>query len=353
MTFDPAKDVCFVGLGASAVSYYRCILPALALGSDWCGVVGEPPELLWRTGLISDGEGGQASQMPDLSNYKVIVVQQPKGKGWLEAIKMIQDRGVKVLFEVDDYLHGIKHMKDHDFKDKFGNKELAEYEAAMKACDGLICSTEWIESNYRHFNKRTYICENGIDLRRYELGKPKRDTVNIGWAGATGHLRACVPWFQQTANIMRMRPNTCFVSVGQDFASGFAQHFGEQRAIAVPWAAIEQYPGAMTMFDIALAPGGAGGWWRGKSDLRWLEAGALGIPVVANPEIYPNIEDGVTGFHAGSDMEAGEKILALVDDKELRTTVGRQAQEFIRENRSSEAVSVQWVEAFKDILGEA
>jgi hypothetical protein len=329
------------------------MLPAMALGCDWAGVMGDPPRLRWQTGLVKNERGFPESRMPNLGHYEIVVLQQPAGKGWLELIEKLQSIGVQVVYEVDDYLHGIKHMEDHDYQAKFGNEYLAKAEKMMKSCDALIASTPWIASNYRHFNKNVHICRNGIDLRRYDLTKPERGTVNIGWAGATGHTKAAIPWFQKVAGIMRMRPNTCFVSIGQDFAGGFAKWFGEERAITVPWAAIEQYPGAMTMFDIALAPGGKGGWWRGKSDLRWLEAAALGVPIVANPNVYPDIEQGVTGFKAGNPMEAGEYVLRLVDDADLRTEVGRNAREYVEKHRSIEVMASQWSDVFSELASPA
>jgi glycosyltransferase involved in cell wall biosynthesis len=342
--FDPARDVLFIGLGSTPVAYYRCFLPALELGADWCGIAGDPPNTSWVTGLV-DGDSKRPNMVED---YKIVVLQEP-GKAWIKPIEQMREAGVKVLYEVDDYLHGIQHMKDHAFRDHFDREFLWGAEQAMKRCDGLIASTEWIAGNYSHFNKRTFVCQNGIDLRRYRLTRPPRETVNIGWAGGTGHLEAILPWLQQTAHVMRMRPQTTFISIGQAFAEAFKEQFAD-RAIAVPWAAIEQYPSAMTMMDIALAPGGKGGWWRGKSDLRWLEAGALGIPLIANPVIYPAIESGVTGFHSRSPQETAELLLRLVDDEELRTTVGKNAQDVVRETRSIKAVIPQWREVFDAIL---
>lgn len=349
---DISRDVLFIGLGMSPVCYYRVMLPAMALGADWIGLNGEPPRLNWATGLAKDKDGVPQSAMPDLFRYKVVVIQQPQGDGWVKLIRGLREAGVKVIFEVDDYLHGIKHLEDHDFADKFGNETLSRYEAAMKACDALIASTEWIRGNYSHFNKQAFLCQNGIDLGRYNLTRPQRDTVNVGWAGATGHLRAITPWLQQVANLMQANKNVNFVSIGQAFADGFKPHFGAERSIAVPWAAIEQYPSAMTMFDIALAPGGSGGWWRGKSDLRWLEAGALGIPIVANPEVYPEVQDGVTGTVARTPGEAAEKMWMLVKDANIRSEIGENAREYIRDNRSMKSVRQQWAQAFAAVVGE-
>lgn len=343
--FDVARDVLFVGMGCSAVAYYRCFLPAMALGCDWVGIAGRPPKATWVTGL-AEGE----SKMPNMrDSYKIVVLQQPSGDGWNRTIEEMREAGVKVIFEVDDYLHGIKNLDKHDFKEHFDNKYLWEIEQAMKRCDALIASTEWIRGNYLSFNKNAYLCKNGIDLKRYELTKPERSTVNIGWAGGTGHTDAIVPWLQQVANVMNMRDNTAFVSIGQPFAKAFEQYF-ENRSVCVPFCAIEQYPAAMTMIDIGLAPGGPGGWWRGKSDLRFLEAGALGIPLICNPSVYPDVVDGETGFTADSVPEMAEKLLTLVADKELRTTVGQNAQTVVRETRSIEAMASQWLDVFDQIL---
>jgi hypothetical protein len=73
---------------------------------------------------------------------------------------------------------------------------------------------------------------------------------------------------------------------------------------------------------------------RGKSDVRWLEASALEIPIVADPVVYPSIENGVSGLHA-----------ALVDDAALRARIGAAARDHVRAHGSSAAVAPQWAAA--------
>ena len=65
----------------------------------------------------------------------------------------------------------------------------------------------------------------------------------------------------------------------------------------------------------------------GKSNIKFLEFSAFGIPVVAsNNELYNEvIIDGETGFLANSSDEWLSKIKALVENKELRTTIGNNA----------------------------
>lgn len=345
--FDPRDDLLFVGIGATPVAYYRAFLPAMALGADWTGVIGEPPDTIrWVTGLI-----GKESRMPDMLNdYKVVVLQQVSGDGWLTAIRNMRERGVVVLYEIDDYVHGVPDHEDHDFKDKFKREYLKDLDKCMRECDGIIVSTPYLAQKYRKNNRHIFVARNGIDLSRYDLTRPKRGSVNIGWSGGTGHLHAAIPWLQQLAHVMSQRRQTCFISIGQSFARPFADRFGPERAIAVPFAAIEQYPSAMTMFDVALAPARDTPWYRGKSDLRWLESGALGIPLIADPLVYPDLEDGVTGFHAHSPQEMTEKLLRLVDDGILRTVVGERVRRVIRETRSIDVTAQDWVKIGEEVL---
>ena len=105
-----------------------------------------------------------------------------------------------------------------------------------------------------------------------------------------------------------------FVSVGYAAAAAFVEEFGRERAIALPEHEIEVYPASMTLFDISFAPSAENNQFRGKSDLRWLETSALGIPLVAHPDVYPDIEDGVTGVHARTPEEVEAALLRLVDD---------------------------------------
>ena len=84
---------------------------------------------------------------------------------------------------------------------------------------------------------------------------------------------------------------------------------------------------------------------RTESDLRFLEAAALGLPVVADPVVYPAIVHGVTGLHALSADEAREHILALVDDAQLRHDLGTAARAYVERERAMPVAARQWERA--------
>lgn len=337
-----APRTIFVGVGSSGITWYRCALPAMALNVEWVGVMGQPPHLQTVTGLTH-----QPFTYERLFDYDVVVLQQPHGLDWLRAIRELQAAGVRVLFEIDDYVQAVRKTADHGFNKSFTRGVVEGYERNMAVADGLICSTEWLGARYRAFNRRVWVCRNGIDVNRYALARPEREVVNIGWAGATGHHSAMRPWLTSVAAVMQDYPETNVVAIGESTIGPLTAVVGPERAWSIPFLPLDTYPAAMTHFDIALAPAGKGNFYRGKSDLRWLEASALGIPTVADPGVYPEIEHGVTGFHAETPAEVREHLRALVSDPALRTAIGNAARAYVTEHRSVRAMAGQWADVLR------
>ncbi|MEY2513098.1 MAG: hypothetical protein QOJ89_456, partial [bacterium] len=116
MTPRTTTNALFVGVGTSAPCWYRCALPARALGADWIGVRGDPAGLRVRTGET----GRTLHGVEDFTSYDVVVLQQPRGNGWLAAIEILRKAGVTVLFEIDDYVQGVRKASGHGAKTGFG-----------------------------------------------------------------------------------------------------------------------------------------------------------------------------------------------------------------------------------------
>lgn len=344
---DDLPKTIFVGWGASVVAYYRCFLPALVLGTDYAAGSGEPPQLALSDGLIS---GPLTPQ--DLFEYDVVVAQLARGRGWLRLIRELQDAGVRVLYEIDDYVQGARKDDRHEMKEIYDAEMVEQFELTMRVTDGIICSTEYLARRYRSFNPRTWVCINGIDLKRYEWPRPERAGVTLGWAGGVGHATSLSRWEPAVRAVMRARPETRFVSIGYRFADELVEEFGAERALSLPPTHIEVYPASMALFDIAIAPSAENALFAGKSDLRWLEASAAGLPLVAHPQLYPEIEDGATGVHARTLDEVEAALLALVDDAELRQRIGRQAHDHVKAQRSIEVVADGWRDVLTEVVAQ-
>jgi glycosyltransferase involved in cell wall biosynthesis len=338
----------FVGLGNSRVAWYRCVLPAMFIGADWMGVVGNAPKIVACTSYVQ----GQ-TKMARFEDYDVIVLQQPRGHGWFEIINKLRAAGKVVLYEIDDYVHGIRKSVDHDFAKWFDKPALREMELCMRACSGMVCSTEYLARRYKAFTPHMWTCANGLDMGRYRLTRPARGSVDgepavtIMWSGATGHLRGVDQWMRMVSGVMMDYPHVCFASIGQQFGEHFMGEFGE-RVISVPFAALETYPAAMMLGDIALAPAGQSSWYRGKSTLRAMEAAALGIPVVADPHYETDVVDGVTGYVADSVEDADTHLRTLIESPTWRETMGGAAKQHAEDHFNMTVRRESWVHALTD-----
>jgi glycosyltransferase involved in cell wall biosynthesis len=335
----------FVSRPAGGVAWYRCAVPALALGAEWVGLAGDPPDASFVTGLTAE-----RMTFADFAGYDVVVVQQPSTPAWRHAIVELQRAGVVVLFEIDDYIQAVGKIKSHESREYFDASTIEVAELNMRLCDGIICSTPYLARRYRAFNDNVWVCRNGLDLKRYTLERPVRPGVTIGWAGGVGHRDAVGPWLDAVREVLHERPEARFVTVGRAFADELVPEFGEERCLAIPYSPLEAYPAAMTLFDIALAPSADDKLFKGKSDLRWLESGAMGIPLVADPRVYQDIEHDVTGVHARNPAEAKQALLRLIDDPELRARIGAGAREHVRTHRSAQAVAPQWERALREAM---
>jgi glycosyltransferase involved in cell wall biosynthesis len=331
----------FVGTGNGGVCWYRCALPAITLGADWIGVVGEPGALVRATGGFDEPPDEAA-----WAGYDVVVLQLVHGDAWLRRIAELQAAGATVLYEIDDDLRGVAAEPGHEFAPKFPPQRIRAHEAAIRACDGVICSTPALAERLAALHDRIHVCANGIDLERYPYPLPQRDGCTVGWAGGTGHERALRAWLPAVGAVLDARPQARFRSVGQPFGARLKGRFGD-RASAVPFTALDTYPAAMAAFDVALAPAAPSAFFTAKSDLRFLEAAALGLPVVGDPAVYPSIVDGATGLHATTPDDAREAMLALVDDPALRRDLGTGARAYVETERSSTVAARAWADALK------
>jgi glycosyltransferase involved in cell wall biosynthesis len=326
----------FVSGWPSPSAWYRIALPAERLGADWIGVDAGLSQIIGAIGLRVPYE--------DWFSYDAVVLQQPHGDAWLERIAELRAAGVTVLYETDDERRAIRGEEHRS------GKELARMvEQAMRACDGAIFATDWLARQFRGVARRAFVCRNGLDLERFAVSKVDRPYVSIGWAGAFASHIGMRGWLGAVKAVLEERPDTRFVSVGADFSPALAG-IAPERLTAIHGSMFESYPAPMSLIDIALAPTDGSRAFRAKSDLRFLEAAAVGAAVVGDPRLYGTIEHGVTGLHARTPTEVRAALLQLVDDAALRRRLAAAANAYVREQRTIDVTSADWAAALRDVV---
>ena len=90
-------------------------------------------------------------------------------------------------------------------------------------------------------------------------------------------------------------------------------------------------------------------WSEGKCGFKGLQYMALEIasimsPVGVNTSI---VQDGVNGFLAGSQQEWKDKLILLIEDKELRVKLGKAGKQTIEERFSVTANQEKYLKVFE------
>jgi glycosyltransferase involved in cell wall biosynthesis len=252
---------------------------------------------------------------------------------------------VIVLYDVDDNLAGVAEQEDHQAREFWTSDVVKRHTDCMEACDGIIVSTPYLAELYGGHG-RAFVCRNGIDIGRYDVTIPDRNCVNIGWAGGVGHKLAVEQWLPAVRAVMRKHDETRFVSIGEPVADQLRDEFGA-RVLSIPFCALEMFPGALCNMDIALAPARDTPFYRGKSDLRFLEYGAVGLPGIYHPLVYDQVERGVAGYVTHSVEIVQRRLDQLVQSRSKRRAMGAAARDYVAHERRMEVACKQWIDVFE------
>ena len=330
----------FIGQGVSGQCWYRCALPSIHLeNSDWAGMSYTENPTEEHFGVMI---GGSSNEYPKASDYDVIILQMVRGDDWVNLIKKWQSEGIKVLYEVDDFFHGVGRIQDHAFKSYFHKKNIKRFVAAMKACDGVICSTEFLANQYKKYNENIHVCLVSLDTKRYNIEFAPKNNLTIGWAGGTGHHKAVGPWLEVISAVMRRNPTVGFTSLGVDYASAI-EPYHPNRTLSIPWVPIENYPYALTNMDLAICPAHDSKYFKSKSDLRFLEASALGIPTISSPITYGDHKDRTILASNTEEFETElEDFIYEANYDKLE-----KAKKYVLEERDIEKGVSQWIKAIE------
>lgn len=299
--------VLFVGWGdASGVTHYRTILPANQLGAEY---------------VVFDMHGTGVARSGARMKHDVIVMQHGWEQWQLNVMRKMKASGAIVLVNVDDWLKGLGKLGDkHSFSATFSDKKAQlRHLSMLREADGVLCSTEWLVDKCLNYADRVFLAENGLDLARYERWSDKNHPTTsppssfvFGWAGGTGHLGALRRIVEPITAVLRANPHVEFHMVGANHSNLFPSDLKGQLRHE-PWADMAFYPRYISRFDVSLAPAEENDFYRAKSQLRFYEACAMGVPTIGHP-MYTEIRDSVTGYIATDWLT---ELMSVVSNPEL------------------------------------
>ena len=238
--------------------------------------------------------------------------------------------GAKFVLDLDDY-PGMVNSDHPDFKALEVRRPMRE--RMIKMADHVVVSTPLIKEAIKDLNSFCTVIPNAIDPAIWKFKNQKKNDgkIRIGWISSGSHFSDLPIIEDVMQEIMDKYKNVEFHFAGMSWdkvaRDQFFHHIGVR--------SYKQFPRWYSEkgFDIAIAPLKDTQFNQAKSNIKYLEAAMLEIPIVASDvEPYRSIQHGKTGFLASSREHWMKYLIKLIEDKDLRERIGKAAKQDALDN---------------------
>jgi O-antigen biosynthesis protein len=242
-----------------------------------------PSRALFKSGLVHTFETMRLMTPPEIARIAPdsIVFQRQLEAGQIEVIEWVKETSKALrVFELDDLITNLPVKSAH--RPNIAADVGERLKRALGLCDRFVCSTEPMARAYGKLCGETVVVPKRLEKARWlGLNPVRRDgKPRVGWAGAIGHLGdlgVIGPVVEATAKDV----DWVFLGLCPD---GLKSHVAEFH----PWVELHDYAAKLASLDLdlAVAPLEYHPLNEAKSNLRLIEYGVLGYPVLCT-DILP------------------------------------------------------------------
>ncbi len=276
-----------------------------------------------------------------LSHFDILYIHRklfPPFEFWY-----IRKKAKKIVYDFDDALM----YRSSSSKNPYSLSRRIKFAYMMKRVDFVIAGNQFLKSKVLPYNPNVAVIPTSVDLSRYSAKKHYRQEgpIIVGWLGSSStlkYLKTLMPTFE---NLCERYPYFQLKIVCDQFLDGFNVPIIEKR-----WSSDEE-EADLKSFDIGVMPLADDLWSKGKCGLKILQYYSVGVPVVCTPvginrEI---VEDGVNGFWAQNKAQWENRLLDLIQNKDLRKKMGLKGRKKVERSYCLEVNAPQILEVLKKV----
>jgi O-antigen biosynthesis protein len=243
-----------------------------------------PSRALFRSGTVHSYETMRLLSPPEVARMAPdsIVFQRQLEWRQIEVIKRVKQTSEAFrVFEIDDLITNIPPKSIH--RSAMPADIGSRLKKALSLCDRLVVSTEPLARAYGRMCEDVVVLHNRLEKARWLDLNPKRrldGKPRVGWAGAVGHL-GDLALIASVVETTAKDIDWVFFGMCPEGLRPFIAEYHE-------WGPLEDYARRLAGLDLdlAIAPLEPHPFNEAKSNLRLLEYGILGYPVVCT-DILP------------------------------------------------------------------
>lgn len=355
--------VFYVGSGLEGCYNVRCLLPLMANGWD-----GDRTSMLPH--IMTPENKTRAAQ-----SAEIVVFHRPEEKNKIELARNLKVLGKKIVFDNDDTYKDDGGFKFNQFMDeerlKRGLKTLNDgIDEFIKEADLVTCSTEFLAKEYGELNNNVVVLPNCIDPFYFdEPLKNETDVIRIGITGSvaiTSDIELLKPIIEHYKDDKRVRFVLFSMPPNKEDKKTRELYFDEYNfweSVDVEWQSFvnaDMYYETLNelRLDMVIIPRADNKFNRCKSNIKFLENSMLEIPTIAqsfptNDSPYEQNPKDKDYLLLATDINSWiEQIEKLINNKELRLEMGKNARKYVEEEYNIEKHAHKWVEAYETLLNK-
>ncbi|MBA2586028.1 MAG: glycosyltransferase family 4 protein [Chthoniobacterales bacterium] len=303
-------------------------------------------------------------------NYDVIILYRLAMCAPLRRlIDQARDVDKPIIFDTDDLIFEPDLIEQHravanltPAEQELHAEGVRRYQETLLACNAVLTATPMLAELARRRGKKAFVHRNAMGDEMFALAnhlyerrqeRPVTDRIVIGYGSGTathdvdfkevsGALEQVLGRFAQAELWI----------VGPLALSEKLESYGEQirRFPLTDWRG---WFDLVSELDIALAPLELGNvFCRAKSEIKFVEAGALGIPVVAS-DIDPfrhAVTDGEDGLLASDERDWAGALSQLIERPEERRRIGEGARAKVLKHYTLEARATELAAILPELI---
>ena len=287
----------------------------------------------------------------------LVIHRAPWDEKLAALIEAARAHGIRILYDIDDlvfepiaipWVRALSRMSESEID--LYEDGVRRYLRVLRSCDAVLTTTCALAKYAAAEGVPAFVHRNALDQRSLDTARAARqarqrrdETILYYGAGTATHdvdFQACGPAIER---LMHKYSSLHLVAQG-DVHLGYGLDAFEARVSRWPWMPWPDYFWGIAQADINVAPLELGNpFCEVKSELKWFEAGLMGIPTIASAsEAFREvIRPGENGFLAQTEGEWYETLEELINSPAKRRGVGAKAESDILEGYSPETMGRQ------------
>lgn len=304
---------------------------------------------------IVDWQDEEAVSNALTAHDMVIFYRIPASPPVIQWIRYAQEHGMQHFWETDDYIFDPLNKGDLATETSASDRDLQRrrstlYLAALKLCGHTISSTPELARHMLEAGARSaHVIENALGEDTLHLASSfstQRTSLQDGIiriafsAGSRSHDINLAYIAPALAQVMKEKANVELLTIGHVELPDELKPFNT-RIKTLPFSHYEDYLCRLNTCDFLIIPLLDSPFNLCKSNIKFLEAAALQLPVIASPiPAYCSIiTSGKNGFIASTQEEWISAMQQLAEDVNLRKNMGQQAKEAALANYSAQHIA--------------